>query len=207
MFRRFILFVLIACMAAPILAQTPQGWRMRVDRSLSAEDPDDRPDLKVVTRGTGFHVTGGPAGTFWNATRTATGNYTAKATFTLQKPSSHTNYYGLIFGGSALEGAGQAYAYFLVAQDGTYIIRKRVGETVTDVQRSTMHAAVMGPDKAGRSTNTVELRVAGDTVSYLVNGTVVHTSPKSAVTTDGIVGVRVNHLLDVLIEDFQVNKT
>ena len=90
---------------------------------------------------------------------------------------------------------------------GTYIIRKRVGEIVSDVQRSTMHAAVTRPDKTGRSTNTVELRVAGDTVSYLVNGTVVHTSPRSAVTTDGIVGVRVNHLLDVLIEDFQVNKT
>ena len=70
-----------------------------------------------------------------------------------------------------------------------------------------MHAAVRRPDQAGRSTHTVELRVAGDKVSYVVNDAVVHTSPTSAVTTDGIVGVRVNHQLDVLIEDFGVNKT
>ena len=91
-------------LATPLVAQTPQGWRMRVDRSQSAEDPDDRPDLHVMTKGKGFQVTGGPAGTFWNPSQTATGNYTAKATFTLIKPSSHTNYYGLIFGGNDLEG-------------------------------------------------------------------------------------------------------
>jgi hypothetical protein len=207
MFRRFFLFLLIACLAAPLAAQTPQGWRMRVDRSERAEDPDDRPDLQVVTRGKGFQVTGGPAGTFWQPSQMTSGNYTAKATFTLVKPSGHTNYYGLIFGGSGLEGASQAYTYFLVAQDGTYIIRKRTGETVTDVQKSTPHNSVKRPDAAGRATNVLELRVAGGTVSYVVNGAVVHTSPKGAVTTDGIVGVRVNHLLDVLVEDFQVNKS
>jgi hypothetical protein len=201
------LFVLIVCLAAPLVAQTPEGWRMRVDRSEQGEDPDDRLDLQVVSKGKGFQVAGGPAGTFWQPSRTASGNYTAKATFTLNKPSGHTNYYGLIFGGSDLEGAKQAYTYFLVAQDGTYIIRKRSGATVTDVQKTAPHAAVKRPDASGRSTNALEVRVAGDTVSYVVNGTVVHTSPKGAVTTDGFVGVRVNHQLDVLVEDFQVNKT
>ena len=52
----------------------------------------------------------------------------------------------------------------------------------------------------------MEVRVASDTVSYVVNGTVVHTTPKSAVKTDGIVGVRVNHQLDVLVEGFEVQK-
>ena len=53
---------------------------------------------------------------------------------------------------------------------------------------------------------TLEVRVAGDTISYVVNGTVVHTTPKGGATavTDGIVGVRVNHLLDVMIRDFEV---
>ena len=206
MFRRFFLFVLILCLAAPLLAQMPEGWRMRVDRSEHGEDPDDRPDLQVVTRGKGFQVTGGPAGTFWQPSQNASGNYTAKASFTLNKPSGHTNYYGLIFGGSEIEGAKQAYTYFLVAQDGTYIIRKRTGTAVGDVQKSTPHAAVKRPDTTGRSTNALEVRVAGDTVSYVINGTVVHTSPKSAATTNGLAGVRVNHQLDVLVEDFQVNK-
>jgi len=206
MLRRLFLFALIVCLATPLVAQTPQGWRMRVDRSQSAEDPDDRPDLHVMTKGKGFQVTGGPAGTFWNPSQTAAGNYTAKATFTLIKPSSHTNYYGLIFGGNALEGADQAYTYFLVAQNGNYILRNRTGEKVTDVRGGTAHAAIKQPDQSGRSVNTMEVRVAGDTVSYVVNGTVVHTTPKSAVKTDGIVGVRVNHQLDVLVEGFEVQK-
>ena len=159
-----------------------------------------------MTKGKGFQVTGGPAGTFWNPSQTAAGNYTAKATFTLIKPSSHTNYYGLIFGGSELEGANQAYTYFLVAQNGTYIIRNRTGERWATSQKSTPHAAVKQPDTIGRSVNALEVRVAGDTVSYVVNGTVVHTTPKSAAKTDGLVGVRVNHQLDVLVEDFQVTE-
>ena len=49
--------------------------------------------------------------------------------------------------------------------------------------------------------------MAGDTISYVVNGTVVHTTPKSGATavTDGIVGVRVNHVLDVQVEGFEVS--
>jgi hypothetical protein len=206
MFRRFFSFVVIVCLAAPLAAQAPEGWRMRVDRSEQGEDPDDRPDLQVVSKGKGFQVTGGPAGTFWQPAQTASGNYTARATFTLNKPSGHTNYYGLIFGGSDLEGETQAYTYFLVAQDGSYIIRKRTGAAVDDVRNRTAHDAVKRPDASGRSTNALEVRVAGDMVSYVVNGTVVHTSPKTAVTTDGFVGVRVNHQLDVVVEDFQVSK-
>jgi hypothetical protein len=206
MHRRFLLCALIVCLATPLAAQAPEGWRMRVDRSENGEDPDDRPDLTVVTRGKGFQVTGGPAGTFWHPSRTAMGNYTARATFTLVKPSSHTNYYGLITGGSELEGANQAYTYFLVAQNGTFIIRTRTGEKVSDVKTRTEHAAIREPDGSGRSVNALEVRVAGDTVSYVVNGTVVHTTPKSAVRTDGLVGARINHQLDVLVEGFEVQK-
>jgi hypothetical protein len=207
MIRRAALMALIGLLAVPVAAQVPKGWRVRIDYSQNAQDPDNTPDLKFVTMGKGFHVTGGPAGTFWNPVHTATGSYTAKATFTLMKPSPHVNYYGLVFGGSGLEGAAQTYIYFLVAQDGTYIVRHRVGEAVHDVRAYTPHDAVRQPGD-GRSTNTVELRVSGNTISYVVNGTVVHTTPKTGMTakTDGIVGIRVNHLLDVHIEGFEVQK-
>jgi hypothetical protein len=151
-------------------------------------------------------VTGGPAGTFWQPAQNATGNYTARATFTLVKPSGHTNYYGLIFGGANLESASQSYTYFLVAQNGTYVIRTRNGEAVTDVRGRTEHAAIRRPGDNGQSTNTVEVRVGASDINYVVNGTVVHTTPKSAAKTDGIVGVRINHTLDVHVEDFAVQK-
>jgi hypothetical protein len=207
MLRRSVLILLIVSLAAPLLAQAPQGWRMRVDRSTSAEDPDDRPDLRVVAKGKGFQVTGGPAGTFWQPAQAVAGNYTARATFTLLKPSDHTNYYGLIFGGADLEGPKQTYTYFLIAQNGTYTIRTRAGEAVTNVQGRTPHDAIRRPGGNGQSTNTVEVRVAGDTISYVVNGQTVHTTPKGATKTDGIAGVRVNHVLDVHVESFDIVKS
>ena len=206
MLRRVLVFVLFAGLIAPLAAQTPPGLKMRVDRSTNAEDPDDRPDIKVVTAGKGFRVTGGPAGVFWMPGNTAMGNYTVKATFTLLQPSNHTNYYGLVFGGSDLEGTGQTYNYFIVAQNGMYQVKQRIGEKSPALQRPMASPAIKTPEAGGRSVNTLEVRVMGDTVSYVVNGTVVHTMPKSGVQTDGLVGVRVNHVLDVQIEGFELQK-
>jgi hypothetical protein len=189
-------------------AQAPAGWRVRIDRSQSAADPDNTPNLNFVTSGTGMHVESGPAGTFWHPANTAAGNYSASATFNLLKPSGHTNYYGLVFAGANLAGGGQSYTYFLVAQDGTFLVKQRRGEATSDIQAATAHAAVQKPGANGRSTNALEVRVAGNTISYVVNGTVVHTTPKTGALakTDGIVGIRVNHLLDVQVEGFGVKK-
>ncbi len=205
MIRSALLTASLALAATSLAAQAPDGWMVRVDRSTNAQDPDDTPNLKFATMGKGFHVTGGPAGTFWNPANTTKGDFTASATFQLMKPSGHTNYYGLVFGGGDLGAATQNYIYFLVAQDGTYTIRHRAGDQVHDIQRGAS-TAVRQPGADGRSANALEVRVAGATISYLVNGTVVHTTPKSGMTarTDGIVGIRVNHQLDVHVDGFAV---
>jgi len=204
--RRGLILAIAVLLVAPLGAQAPAGWQVRVDRSTNAQDPDNVPELKVATVGKGFQVTGGSAGTFWNPANTAAGNFTARATFNLVKPSNHTNYYGLIFGGADLAGAGQAYTYFVVAQNGTYQIRSRTGEQVTNVVPRGTHEAIKQPDASGKSTNVLEVRVAGDTVSFVVNGTVVHSMPKGTMKTDGMVGVRVNHVLDVVVDGFEVRK-
>jgi hypothetical protein len=208
MIRRLLTIALLTFLAVPLAAQAPDGWMVRIDRSTNAQDPDDTPNLKFATMGKGFHVTSGPAGVFWNPANTATGDYTASATFVLTKPSGHTNYYGLVIGGGDLGAATQNYIYFLVAQDGTYLVKHRSGDQVHDVKAATAHEAVRKPGADGRSTNALEVRVAGNTISYVVNGTVVHTTPKSGMTakTDGLVGIRVNHLLDVHIDGFTVKK-
>ena len=206
MYQRVLLIALVACLVTPVAAQTPAGLKMRVDRSQNAQDPDDNPELKVAAMGKGFRVTGGPAGVFWNPSQTATGNYTVKAMFNLQKPSNHDNFYGIIFGGSALEGPMQSYTYFTVSQIGTFLLKQRNGEMTPTLVAATPHAAVNRPDAGGQSSNTLEVRVMGDTVSYVVNNQVVHTMPKGTLKTDGIVGVRVNHVLDVQIEGFEIRK-
>lgn len=205
MLQRVLPIALVACLVAPLSAQAPAGMKMRVDRSTDASDPDNTPDVKVATVGKGFRVTGGPAVVLWNPTNTASGNYSLKATFTLMKPSSHPNFYGLVFGGSALESAAQAYTYFTVAQNGSYLIKQRNGDQTPTVNRA-QHAAVKNPDANGTAVNTLEVRVAGDTITYLVNDQTVHTMPKGNIKTDGLVGVRINHVLDVQVDNFALGK-
>jgi len=66
---------------------------------------------------------------------------------------------------------------------------------------------VKKPDESGKSVNDLEVRVGADKIEYAVNGTVVHTMPKTAaVPTDGIYGVRVNHLLEVQVDGLGVSK-
>ncbi len=194
--------------AASLAAQAPKGWKVRVDRSTSASDPDAAGSISFVTMGAGFHATNPQAAVYWNPANTASGNYTLKGTFTLMKPSGHTNYYGLVFGGSDLEGAQQQYLYFMVAQNGTWLIKRRNGEGTDNVSSKESSEAVKKPDASGKSTNVLEVRVAGDKIEYVVNGTVVHTTPKSGATakTDGIYGIRVNHLLEVQVDGLAVSK-
>lgn len=206
--KRYAVIVALALVAvAPLVAQSPKGWMVRADRSTSATDPDGAGTIKFVTEGTGFHATNPAAAVYWNPANTATGNYTLKGTFTLMKPSGHTNYYGLVFGGQGLEGPQQNYTYFLVAQDGTWLIKKREGDASTSpVTPKTPNAVVKQPDASGKSTNALEVRVGADKVDFVVNGTVVHTMPKAGLKTDGIYGIRVNHLLEVQIDGFALSK-
>jgi len=193
---------------APLVAQTPKGWKMRVDRSTAASDPDASGDIKFVTMGSGFHATNPQAAVYWNPADTATGAYTLKGTFTLMKPSGHTNYYGLVFGGSGLEGPEQSYLYFVVAQNGTWLIKRRDGDATSNVAPKTPNDAVKKPDASGQSTNALEVRVGADKIDFVVNGVVVHSEPKSGATakTDGIYGIRVNHLLEVQVDGLTATK-
>jgi hypothetical protein len=194
---------------ATLAAQAPpKGWKMRVDRSASASDPDAAGDIKFVVMGSGFHATNPQAAVYWNPANTASGSYTVKGAFTLMKPSGHTNYYGLFLGGSGLEGAQQSYVYFVVAQNGTWLIKKRDGESTSTIAPKTPADAVTKPDASGKSTNALEVRVGADHVDFVVNGQVVHTEPKTGAMakTDGIYGIRVNHLLEVHIDGFGVSK-
>ena len=78
-----------------------------------------------------------------------------------------------------------------------------------DVIGRTTHAAVVRPDESGRSVNDLEVRVGADKLDYVVNGTVVHSTPKAGLTaqTDGIWGVRINHVLPgVLVEGLAVTR-
>ena len=194
--------------AASLDAQSPKGWKLRSDNSARAADPDGAGAIKFVEEKGGFHATNPQAATYWNPANSAAGNYALKGTFTVLKPTSHSEYYGLMFGGSALDGAGQGYLYFMVAGDGTWLLKSRVGNDTENLAGPTPNNAVKQPDASGRATNALEVRARADKTEYVVNGTVVHTTPKNGKTakTDGIYGLRVNHLLEVQVDGFALAK-
>jgi len=206
--RRLMSFAILLSLAlTPLAAQTTAGWKVRADRSTSATDPDGAGKIQFMAMGKGFHAINPQAAVYWNPANTAKGAYTVKGTFTLNEPSNHNNYYGLTFGGSNLEGPGQSYLYFLIAQDGSFLVKRRAGDAKTDdVVAKTPHAAIKKPDASGKSVNQLEVRVLADKVDYAVNGTVVGSSPKAGLTTDGIWGIRVNHFLNVAIDDIGVTR-
>jgi hypothetical protein len=186
--RRAVLIALIAVVTAPIAAQVPAGWKMRVDGSP-----------------------GGSGVIFWDPAHTVKGVYSVKATFTLMKPSDTVTHYGLIFGGTDMEGSTPAYVYFTIAQDGSFQIRHRAGSDVHEVDKS-LHFSIRKPDASGTSRNTLEVQVAPTAVSYLINGAVVDATPTRAGTgsytetekTNGIVGVRIDDRVDVQVDGFEV---
>ena len=181
--------------AAPVVL--PGGWAMRLDR-----DGASTAGLTFAAMGSGYHAVTGPSGIFYDPSTTATGAYTAEATFTQLKPSAHNEAYGLIFGGTGLGGPQQSYMYFVVRGDGKYLVKHRAGTEVHTIQDWTAHPAIKMADAAGKATNALRVRVAADSVRLDVNGTQVAALPKMG--TDGIVGVRVNHQLEVHIDGLKV---
>lgn len=200
--------------AAPLAAQgdpdtkvagaagLPSGWVARLDRANAKVE-----DVKFVSMGQGYHATLGPAGIFYNPKDVATGNFTVRATMTQTRAPQHPEAYGLFVGGRNLTAANQEYLYFIVRQDGKYMIKHRAGTEVHTIADWTEHPAIVKADAAGKATNALAIRSTADSIVYLVNGTQVHAQDRAhagAYSTNGQVGLRVNHNLDVHIADFAI---
>ena len=216
--RRLILCAALVAAATPLMAQgadpdrpapgggeLPAGWHARLDRASAS-----MANVRFVPRGDGFHVTLGPAVVLWNPENTVTGAYRAQATFGQTKAPTHPEAYGMIIGGRALEGPQQDYMYFLVRGDGKYLIKHRAGDNeLHDIVGWTEHAAVRKQDEQGRATNTISVEAGDFGVRWMVNGQQVAEFLKKDVpylNTDGIVGLRVNHNLDVHVSGFRVER-
>lgn len=180
----------------------PAGWTLRADRG-------DAKNAKVVSMGAGLHLTLGPAIILYRAATRVSGPFHTLATFTQTKPSEHAEGYGLFVGGQELDGAAQKYLYFLVRQDGSYLIKRRDGEKTTDVSKGwVQHPGVKQPDAKGSATNLLEVDNKRDPskVVFLVNGQEVYGTDAKGMALDGIVGIRANHHLDLHIEGFAVHR-
>lgn len=184
--------------APPDHSRYPAGWAVRVDRDA----PADR--VWLMDHGAELHAATGPAGAvYYNAGWAKTGDYAYSARFRQPKASQHPEAYGLVIGGSGLDGADQRYSYFLVRQTGEYFIADREGEVRTKVVDWTPHAAIRKVEGEAGAVNVLGVRVEGDEVVFSVNGQEVARRPKRELSTDGVAGFRVNHNLEVFIDGVQ----
>ena len=181
----------------------PAGWTVRADGSADAAK------AKVTSMGSGLHVTTGPAVIVYRDNTRGAGPFHTLAKFTQTKPSAHAEGYGLFVGGNGLDGATQQYIYFLVRQDGSYLIKRRDGDKTSDISKGWVaSSAVVKPDAKGTATNLLEVDNKTDPakVGFKVNGQEVYSTAAAGLALEGVVGLRVNHNLDLHVDGFDVHR-
>ncbi len=191
----------------PLAAQdeeltSPPTWRVRLDRSTASMD-----DLYYVDMPPGWHVTTGPAAILYDPARVGEGTFTIDAEI-FQFPTTRVREaYGIIFGGRDLEGDGQAYVYFLIRGDGRFLVKRRAGSATETLVPWTAHEVIVprGPGEENIK-NTLRVVAGGDTVSFFVNGTEVGSVPRAGLECDGIVGLRVNHSVNLHVTNLDVTQ-
>jgi hypothetical protein len=188
------------------------GWMGTADGGASVND------AKFTKEGNGFHVTTGPATTYWNAANKASGDYTVKATFTepkFQNLNTHPHPYGIMIAGNDMGTAGATYLYCAVNGNGSFIVRG-FGPAAFQMNggRGAVNAAVHKAAAVGESvTNEVAMSVKGDKVTCSMNGTEVASYTKAELvtagklkSTDGLYGLRFAHNTEVTLTGLALSK-
>lgn len=189
--------------AAGASAAVPAGWAVRADGKADAAT------ARIVAMGQGLHITTGPAVILYKADTKGSGPFHTLAKFTQTKPSAHAEGYGLFVGGRGLDGPGQQYIYFLVRQDGSYLIKRRDGEKTSDISKGWVTSpAVQKPDAKGSATNLLEVDNKSDpaAITFKVNGQDVYSTAAAGMDLSGVVGIRANHNLDLHVDGFDVHR-
>ena len=172
----------------------PAGYLGRTDRTST-----NLSDAKYVVSGNSWEITTGPAHIVYSPKDMATGNYTVSSTIEQLAAPRHREAFGIMFAGRDLDTPAQKYSYFVVSGTGEMLVKHRDGDTTRDLIGWHKTQWVPAADAQGRQTYRLEVRVAGDSVKFVVNNTVAAALSKSALNmqTDGIAGLRINHNLSL----------
>ena len=221
--------VLTATLAVPAAAQdaskavagggiSAPGWLGKIDPSEAAKGAKLE-DSKLVTMGQGLHVTTGPAVAYWNASNTASGNYSVSATFAEREYmglNDHPHPYGVFIGGTDMGTDNQTYLYCMVYGAGNFIVRGFSGAATFRMngRAGEMNDAVNKAAGKGQGvTNKVAINVTSDKVECAINDKVVASYPKADVvaagklkSTDGIYGIRFGHNTDAHVSGLAMVK-
>jgi hypothetical protein len=215
--KRILLFLLIAVFTISLYSQNnksnqtkevnnngtlhlPKYWEIRLD-NISA----NKNDIEIKRDSNYNHYITGPAAIYYNTKNTEYGQYKIEAEFIQVKPSEHPEGYGLFFAGSNLQKENQAYVYFLIRQDGKYLIKERNGNKTKEIAGWTQDENINLLNKKGQSLNKLTITVNPRVVIFGANGKAVRFFKKSLFDkTVGIVGLRINHNLSVKVSGLKI---
>ena len=195
-----------------------QGWMGKIDANEAGRGAKLE-DSKLVTMGSGLHVTTGPAVVYWNPANTASGNYTVKATFSEREfmgLNDHPHPYGIVIGGNDMGTDNQTYLYCAAYGNGNFIVRG-FGPAAFQMNgrgQGQAHEAVHKAEAKGKPvTQEIAVTVSADKVECAINGTTVASYPKSDIvgtgklkSTDGIYGIRFGHNTDAHVAGLAMTK-
>jgi hypothetical protein len=191
------------------------GWMGTIDPQ-EARRGSSLNDARFAKEGSAYHVTTGPATTYWNPANKVSGDYTVKATFTepqFMNRNDHAHPYGIVIAGNDMGTDHATYLYCAAYGTGAFIVRGFGPKAFRmNGQEGEMNAAVHkapGTDKP--VTQEIAMSVKGDKVECAINGTVVATyakadlvTPGKLASTDGIWGIRYSHNTDGIVSNVTV---
>ena len=189
--------------------KVPLGWEVRLDRpnpeAVIGSEPDGS-DIFFVNMTPGWHITTGPAAIFYHPASVGRGAYRAEATIHLFDPGDRNEGYGLLIGGADLAGDGQHYLYFLVRNSGDFLVKLRRGGETEVIRDWTPHSAIVTYTDESESSveNDFAIEVGPEHIAFFVNGEQVGEIVRGELPTDGLVGLRINHGLNVHVSNLAV---
>lgn len=177
-------------------AGPPEGWIMLTDRGGHVGG-----EFEFVEMPPGFHITTGPAAIFYHPEETAAGTFRVETEIFLFDPGRRNEGFGLFIGGRDLEGEEQAYTYFLIRRDGSVLVKRRDGAGTSVLHGWAEHPAVVTWEERGgedaQAKNVLAVEARPEVLVFFVNGEEVHRMPREGQHVDGVVGLRVNHALNL----------
>ena len=190
--------------------KVPEGWMYRLDKpndavKLVSEGDSTHANIFFVNMTPGWHVTTGPAAILYHPALKAEGNYKVRATIHLFPTGKRNEAYGIFVGGNSLDADDQSYLYFVLRNSGEYLIKRRDGTSTSNVTEWTASPAVVrNTAEEGSVKNVLALDVRDDTIDYFLNGEKVASTPREGLPTEGVVGLRINHHLNVHVSELKV---
>ncbi|MBI2683126.1 MAG: hypothetical protein HYX26_07925 [Acidobacteriales bacterium] len=180
----------------------PADWKLRLDKPLA---PGKEP-LSFVEMAPGWHVTtNSSAAILYHPARSAKGSFTIESEMFLFSTEHIHEGYGVIFGGSDLEGPNQAYIYFLLRGDGQFIVKRRAGDATETLVPWTPSTVILPMKPDANVKNALKVVVGAETIDFFANGEKLTSLARKGIVTDGVVGLRINHGINIHVSSLKLD--